>query len=70
VPTIDGKAELKIPAGIQPNSVLKMKGKGLTKIRGYGKGDQYVHLEIETPRDLGKEESDILRKFGKMRGEI
>ncbi|MFC1559565.1 molecular chaperone DnaJ [Candidatus Margulisiibacteriota bacterium] len=69
VPTIDGKADLKIPAGIQPNSVLKMKGKGLSRLRGYGKGDQYVHVAIETPTNLSKEQASLLDKFAKLRKE-
>jgi len=68
VPTIDGKAALKIPSGIQPNSVLKMKGKGMPKLKGSGRGDQFVHIEIETPTNLTKEQADILKSFERSRG--
>lgn len=70
VPTIDGKTILKVPAGTQPNSVLKMKGKGLPRLRGSGKGDEYVHIDIETPTNLDREQTDLLKKFATLRGEV
>lgn len=69
VPTIDGSSTLKIPEGTQPNSVLRMKGKGLAKLKGSGKGDQYVHIEIETPVNMSREQREILKKFADLRGE-
>jgi molecular chaperone DnaJ len=69
VPTIDGKADLKVPAGTQPNSVLKMREKGMPHLTSRAKGDQYVHIEIETPTNMTREQADHLREFAQMRGE-
>ena len=69
VPTIDGKTELKVPAGTQPNSVLKMREKGMPHLNSRARGDQYLHIEIETPTNMTREQADHLRKFAQMRGE-
>lgn len=69
VPVIDGQASLKIPAGTQPNSTFRLKGKGLPHLRGGGRGDQFVIVEIETPTNLTDEQSELLRKFKKLHGE-
>jgi len=76
VPTIDGKAYLKVPAGTQPNSVLRMREKGMPHINshayrqaGKARGDEYVHIEIETPTNLTKEQSECLERLAKLRGE-
>lgn len=63
VPTIDGKARIKINAGTQGGKVLRLKSKGLPDINGYGKGDILVNVNIWTPRDLTKEEKSILEKL-------
>jgi len=69
VPTINGKASLKIPAGTQPNTVLKMREKGMPHLNSRSRGDQFVHIEVETPTNLTRDQMDLLKKFGKMRGE-
>ena len=69
VPTIDGNAELKVPAGTQPNTVLRMKEKGMPHLNSRAKGDLYVHIEVETPVNVSKEQADLLKDFAKMRGE-
>ncbi len=63
VPTIDGKAKLKIKAGTQAGEILRLKGKGLPSVNSYGKGDQLVHVNIWTPQDLTSEEKAILEKL-------
>jgi molecular chaperone DnaJ len=60
IPTIDGRAELKIPAGTQNATVFKLKGRGLPKLNGWGKGDQFVKLNIETPRNLSSKQKKLL----------
>ncbi len=70
VPTIDGKATLNIPVGTQPNTVLRMRDKGMPHLNSKARGDQYVHVEIETPTNLTKEQSEQLKKFGRLRGEM
>jgi molecular chaperone DnaJ len=68
VPTIQGKTMLKVPAGTQPNTVLKMRDRGMPHINSKARGDQYVHIEIETPMNLTREQDELLRKFAKLRG--
>ncbi|MGM5480876.1 MAG: molecular chaperone DnaJ [Nanobdellota archaeon] len=65
VPTITGKAQLKVPAGTQPGTYLRMKGKGMPHMRGSGDGDQYVKITIEVPKNLTKKQKDIIRQFEK-----
>jgi molecular chaperone DnaJ len=63
VPTISGKVKIKIDAGTQSGKVLRLKGKGLPSIQGYGHGDQFVHINVFTPSKVSKEEREILEKF-------
>lgn len=63
VPTISGKARLKVEPGTQSGKVLRLRGKGVPDINGYGKGDQLVHINVWTPRKLSLEEKEILKKL-------
>lgn len=63
VPTIDGKARINVPAGTQPDKIFRLKDKGLTILNSYQKGDQLIHVNIWTPKDLAKEEIAILEKL-------
>ena len=54
VPTLDGKAKLKIPAGIQVGQILRMRRKGFPRVRRSSRGDQLVRIQIETPKKLSK----------------
>ena len=63
VPTIGGKAKLKIPPGTQPGTVLRMKGEGLPHYRRYGVGNQYVHVNVEVPTKLTKKQKSLLKEF-------
>lgn len=63
VPTVDGPARLKIPAGIQPGKVMRMKGKGVPRLRGNGRGDQLVIINVEIPSRLTSEQRDLLEKL-------
>ncbi len=63
VPTISGKAKIKVPAGTQSGKILRLKGKGLPSIQGYGKGDQFVHVNVWTPKKLNDEEKKILEEL-------
>lgn len=60
VPTIDGKAKIKIEPGTQSGKVLRLRGKGLRSIDSYGSGDQLVYVNVWTPKHLTKEEKAIL----------
>lgn len=63
VPTIDGKARIKIDAGTQGGKILRLKGKGIKDINSYHKGDQLVHVNIWTPKTLTREERMALEKL-------
>ncbi len=63
IPTLDGKARIKIDPGTQSGKVLRLKGKGLPDINGYGRGDLLVNINTWTPRNLSKEEQSILEKL-------
>lgn len=59
VPTVHGTDKLNIPAGTQPETVIKMSGKGGPKFRGRGNGDQYVRVQVEIPKKLSREEKQL-----------
>jgi molecular chaperone DnaJ len=63
VPTIDGRAKIKIPAGTQSGKVFRLKGKGFPAVNSYEKGDQLVHVNVWTPQTLTSEERTTLEKL-------
>ncbi len=63
VPTVDGKAKIKVAAGTQPGRVLRLRGKGLPSVNGYGTGDLLVHINVWVPTKVDKEEQKILEKL-------
>ena len=63
VPTIDGKARIKIPAGTQGGKIFRLKGKGFPEVNGYGKGDQLIHVNVWTPQRLTPEEKEMIEKL-------
>jgi molecular chaperone DnaJ len=63
VPTIDGRAKIKIPAGTQSGKIFRLKGKGFPAINSYEKGDQLVQVNVWTPQHLSQEEKDLLEKM-------
>ncbi len=65
IPTVDGKARVKIPVGTQAGKVLRLKGKGLPDINSYGRGDLLVNINVWTPKELTKEEKEMLEKLSK-----
>jgi molecular chaperone DnaJ len=60
VPTLDGKVKIKIDPGTQSGKMLRLKGKGIKDINGYGRGDQLIMVNIWTPTTLSKEERTVL----------
>ncbi len=63
VPLIEGKAKIKIEPGTQSGKILRLRGKGLPEINGYGKGDILVNINVWTPKKLTKEEKHMLEKL-------
>ena len=63
VPTIDGKAKIKIPPGTQSGKIFRLKGKGFPAVNSYEKGDQLIHVNIWTPQHISGEEKTMLEKM-------
>ncbi len=68
VPTVDSKVMLKIPPGIQPGKVLTLKGKGIPNLRGSGRGDQLVIINVEIPSRLSTEQRRLFEELGRSMG--
>jgi molecular chaperone DnaJ len=68
VPTVDGPTKLKIPAGIQPGKVLRMHGKGVPHLRGNGRGDQMVVVNVEVPKNLTSDQRILMEKLAESLG--
>ncbi len=68
VPTVHGKVKLKIPAGTQPGTTFRMKGKGAPSLRTTQTGDQHVHVKVEVPKKVSEEQAEHLRSFAKASG--
>lgn len=69
VPTLDGKAKLRVPPGTQPGSILRLKQKGIPRRTGIGRGDQHVEIAIEVPTRLTERQRSLLTELAKELGE-
>ena len=69
VPTLDGKVKYSVPEGTQTGSVFRLKGKGIPYLRGNGRGDQYVKVNIEVPKKLNDKQKALLREFAEISGD-
>lgn len=63
VPTLYGKVSYSVPAGTQPGESFRLRGKGIQNLNRYGKGDQYVKVSIEVPKNLTGKQKDLLKQF-------
>ncbi len=63
VPTVDGKAKVTITPGTQPGKVLRLRGKGLPSVNGYGTGDLLINIGVYIPEDLSKKEKKIIEEL-------
>jgi molecular chaperone DnaJ len=68
IPTVDGPAKLKIPVSTQPGKVLRLRGKGVPHLRGSGRGDQLVIINVEIPSHLNNEQRELFEKLAKSLG--
>ncbi|MCF3941813.1 molecular chaperone DnaJ [Oceanobacillus alkalisoli] len=68
VPTVHGKIKLKIPAGTQTGKTFRLRGKGVTNVRGRGQGDQHIQVRIVTPTKLTEKQKELLREFNEIGG--
>jgi len=69
VPTLAGSAKVKIPAGTQSGHAVRLKGKGIAELGGYGRGDHIVRVVVETPRKLSTRQRELLEEFARLGGE-
>lgn len=70
VPTLSGDVNMKVNEGTQSGKVMRLRGKGIDDVRGYGRGDQLVTLKIVTPTKLTDKQKEILREFAAEFGEV
>jgi molecular chaperone DnaJ len=69
VPTLFGKASLKLPAGTQSGTTFRLRGKGMPSLRGAAQGDQLVRVHVEVPQSLSADQRRILEEFAKISGD-
>jgi molecular chaperone DnaJ len=69
VESLDGEIEIEIKAGTQSGHVITIKGKGMTRLRGGGRGDLFAHINVEIPTKLSKRQEELLRQFADERGD-
>jgi molecular chaperone DnaJ len=70
VPTLWGNQKLKIPAGTQPGTTFRIRGAGIDNIKGRGRGDQIVHVQVYVPRKLTKRQRELLAEFAREGGDV
>ena len=68
IPTIEGKVKVKIEAGTQPGKILRLRGKGLPDVNGYGKGDLLAKVNVWIPKNLSKDEKKLVEKMKETTG--
>jgi len=64
IDTVDGLLKLKIPEGTESGTVFKLRGRGVTRLQGRGRGDHLVEVLVKTPRDLNKKQKQMLKELG------
>lgn len=69
IPTLQGRVKLKIPEGTQPEQKFRIKGKGITTLRGFGKGDMYVTVKLEVPTRLNSVQKKALQNYQTLAGD-
>ena len=68
VETIDGPVKIRIPAGTQPDTLIRLSGRGVPNVRGRGRGDHYVRIKLQVPKTLTKRQRELLEEFDKESG--
>ena len=63
VPTVDSKVKIKIEPGTQPGKILRLRGKGLPEVNGYGRGDLLVNVNVWIPKSISKDEMKLIERF-------
>jgi molecular chaperone DnaJ len=70
MPTLDGDEVVTIPAGTLTGRVMRLRGKGVPRLHGRGRGDLRLHVVVDTPTELSEEEEGLLRRLAELRGEV
>ena len=70
IPTIDGKVKWTLPEGTQSGTTFRLRGKGIPAVNGRGRGDQFVTVKVQVPRNLNHEQKEALRAYGQAMGEF
>jgi molecular chaperone DnaJ len=65
VPTLEGEAAIEVAPGTHPEKMYRIKGRGVPKTNGYGRGDQFVHLHVSVPKDLSDRQRELLEELSK-----
>ncbi len=65
IDTVDGEVKIRIPAGTQPETVIRLAGRGVKHIQGSGKGDHYVRIKVTVPKKLSREQKQLLEELEK-----
>lgn len=63
VPTIDGEVKLKVRSGTQPGTMVRLRGRGIKRLRGFGRGDQYIRLQVKIPEKLNRKQKELVKEF-------
>lgn len=69
IDTIDGKVKYNLPAGTQPGTTIRLRGKGVPNVHGRGRGDQYLLIKVQVPTNLTNEQRDALKEYARTMGE-
>jgi len=69
VPTLDSQIKMKIPEGTQPDTIFRLRGKGIPDVNGFGRGDQLVRVQVVTPTKLTDRQRELLREFASLGGD-
>jgi molecular chaperone DnaJ len=69
VETLDGTSQVEVTAGTQSGKIVRLGGLGVPRLRARGRGDLLVHIVVDTPAKLSKEEDELLRRLAELRGE-
>jgi len=69
VPTLDGKVKVRIPEGTQPGTVLRLRERGIPRLRGSGRGDQRVVIKVTVPKKINDRQRELLQEFARAGGD-
>ena len=64
VPTLDGQLKVRVQPGTQPNTLVRLRGKGIADVSGYGRGDLFIRLEVHIPTNLSGKQKEVLKQLG------